>query len=98
MCAEIGGNNAIRLCAVTSFVRRFCGILTDMTASSKERLPLKPAGFFLLVSGWCLVIAAMMMLKQDGARVAFVVAGIVVEAVGLVLVVRAHIAPKPERR
>jgi hypothetical protein len=59
--------------------------------------PLKPAGFLLLIMGWILVLAAVVLLKQETARGAFVMAGLGVEALGLFLVVRSHIAPKPER-
>lgn len=68
-----------------------------MALSPKRPDPLKPAGFLLLITGWILVLAAVVLLKQQAARGGFVVAGLGVEALGLVLVVRAHIAPKPER-
>jgi hypothetical protein len=68
-----------------------------MAAPAKRSDPLKPAGFFLLIMGWILVLSAVILLKQGGARAAFAAAGLGVEALGLVLVVRSHIAPKPER-
>jgi len=68
-----------------------------MAAPSKRSDPLKPAGFLLLIMGWILVLSAVALLKQQGARAGFVIAGLGVEALGLVLVVRSHIAPKPER-
>ena len=71
--------------------------MTLMTGSPKRSAPLKPAGFFLLVMGWILVLSAVVLLKQEAARGGFVLAGLGVEALGLVLVVRAHVAPKPER-
>jgi hypothetical protein len=37
------------------------------------------------------------MLRQEAARGGFVLAGLAVETLGLVLVVRSHIAPRPER-
>jgi uncharacterized membrane protein len=68
-----------------------------MTASPKRSDPLRPVGFLLLMMGWILVLSAIVLLKQQAARGGFVLAGMAVEALGLVLVVRSHIAPKPER-
>ena len=52
---------------------------------------MKLAGFLLLIAGWAIVVAAVALLPSPGARVAFVLAGIVVESFGLVLAVRAHL-------
>lgn len=60
-------------------------------------MTLKPAGFFLLIVGWLLVLSAVQMLKAGSAQGAFVAAGIAVEIPGLVLVVRSHLAPKREQ-
>jgi uncharacterized membrane protein len=68
-----------------------------MAASPKRPDPLKSLGFLLLVTGWILVLSAVVLLKQGAARGGFVFSGIAVEALGLVLAVRSHIAPKPER-
>ena len=51
---------------------------------------MKTAGFFLLLTGWLLVLAALSMLPSGAARYGFVIAGLGVEAAGLVIVVRAH--------
>jgi hypothetical protein len=51
-------------------------------------------GFALLLAGWGLVLAAIALLAADAPRFAFVLAGIGVEIVGLVLVVRAHPLPR----
>jgi hypothetical protein len=77
--------------------RATCVILTDMEASPKSIDPLKPIGFFLLVMGWILALAAVILLTQAGARTGFILAGLAVEVLGLVLVVRTHISPAPER-
>jgi hypothetical protein len=69
-----------------------------MTVSPERAGPLKPVGILLLIMGWILVLSAIVLLKQETARGAFVLAGMAVEAIGLFLVVRSHIAPKPERR
>ena len=74
-----------------------CAILTVMAASRKTADPLKPAGFLLMILGWILVLSAIVLLKQEAARGVFSIAGLGVEALGLALVVRSHIAPKPER-
>jgi hypothetical protein len=59
---------------------------------------MKIAGFFLLLAGWGLVLAAVVLLRGAGAGVAFVLAGVGVEALGLVLVVRAHLAQLKKER
>jgi membrane protein implicated in regulation of membrane protease activity len=51
---------------------------------------MKPAGFLLLVAGWAIVVAALLLLPSAPSRVAFVLAGIAVQALGLVLAVRSH--------
>jgi hypothetical protein len=47
-------------------------------------------GFLLLLAGWGIVISALVLMTKDAPRAAFVLAGIGVEIVGLVLVIRAH--------
>ena len=59
---------------------------------------MKIAGFFLLVAGWLLVVASLIMLHTMGAQTAFILAGLAVEVLGLVLAVRSHLAPRPDRR
>jgi hypothetical protein len=59
---------------------------------------MKIAGFFLLLAGWGLVLAAVVLLRAAGPGVAFVLAGAGVEALGLVLVVRAHLAQLKKER
>jgi len=56
-------------------------------------MPMKIAGFGLLLAGWLLVLAALVLLPGGLARNAFAAAGLGVEAVGLVLAVRAHRMP-----
>jgi hypothetical protein len=53
---------------------------------------MKTAGLLLLFSGWLLVLAALAMLSGGVARNAFVAAGVLVELLGLVLTVRAHLS------
>ena len=59
---------------------------------------MKPAGFLLLPSGWAIVLAAIALLPPGAARGAFLMAGLGVEALGMGLVVRAHIPVIEERR
>ncbi len=47
-------------------------------------------GFLLLLAGWGIVISALVLMTKDAPRTAFVLAGIGVEIVGLVLLIRAH--------
>ena len=58
---------------------------------------MRVAGFLLLLAGWGLVLAALVLLAADTPRVSFVLAGVGVEALGLVLVVRSHLVPRRER-
>jgi hypothetical protein len=51
-------------------------------------------GFLLLLAGWGLVLAALALLVADVPRGAFVLAGMGVEIVGLVLVIRSHSLPR----
>jgi type IV secretory pathway TrbL component len=51
---------------------------------------MKLAGFLLLLSGWVIVIAAIVLLPIAGSRAVFVLAGLAVQVLGLVLAVRAH--------
>ena len=58
---------------------------------------MKLAGFFLLLTGWCIVAAAVAMLATPGARAGFVLAGVAVEALGMGMVARAHLTIGKER-
>jgi hypothetical protein len=59
---------------------------------------MKLAGFLLLPAGWAIVLTALVLLgTQAVARTGFVLAGVAVEALGLVLVVRAHILRRGHR-
>ena len=58
---------------------------------------MKSVGFLLLLAGWGLVLTAIVLLATSAPRIAFVLAGIGVEILGLVLVIRAHPAPRGER-
>jgi hypothetical protein len=51
---------------------------------------MKIAGFALLLSGWFIVVFALGLLPQAAARAVFVVAGCLVEFLGIFLAGRAH--------
>ena len=57
---------------------------------------MKLLGFILLLSGWGIVIAAISMLHGKAVAV-FVMAGIVVEILGVTLAARAHVPIGGER-
>ena len=59
---------------------------------------MKVVGFLMLLAGWFLVLAAIVLFAAPSLRVAFVLAGIAVETLGLVLVFRAHLIPREEKR
>lgn len=52
---------------------------------------MKLAGFLLLLAGWVIAVAAVVLLKTIAARTAFVLAGIGIEVAGLVMVFRSHL-------
>jgi hypothetical protein len=55
---------------------------------------MKIAAFLLLLAGWALVLSAVSLLTRAVPRDVFVAAGVAVEALGLVLAVRAHLIPR----
>jgi len=58
---------------------------------------MKLVGFLLLLAGWWIVLAAIALLGFGAARAGFILAGVGVEALGLVLVVRSHQNLRGER-
>ncbi len=78
-----------RLTRVVEHIRR---------ARRARRTPfVKIFGFLLLLAGWGLVLAALRLLAASVPRATFVLAGLGVEMVGLVLVMRAHLASQGAR-
>ncbi len=51
---------------------------------------MKIGGLLLLLSGWAIVVAALLLL-HSGALSAFIVAGFAVEILGLALFAKAHV-------
>ena len=47
-------------------------------------------GCLLMVSGWLIAIASLLLLVGSGQRLAFVMAGLLVESIGLVLVAQSY--------
>ncbi len=58
---------------------------------------MKLAGFLLLLAGWGIVLAAVVLLRSALPRTGFVLAGMGVEVLGLVLVFRSHLVVRGER-
>ncbi len=55
---------------------------------------MRPVGLLLLPAGWFIVLSAIIMLGTGTARGAFVLAGVGIQLVGLVLLVRSHLPSK----
>ena len=55
-------------------------------------------GFLMLLAGWFLVLAAIVLFAAPALRSAFVLAGVCVEALGLTLAFRSHLIPREEKR
>jgi len=58
---------------------------------------MKIAGWLLSVTGWLLVLLAVILLRTEASRGAFVLAGLAVQVLGLALVFRAQPAPRGGR-
>jgi len=56
------------------------------------------AGFILLLSGWLLVLSALVLLGAVAQQTIFVLAGIGVELLGLVLIARCHLVRRKSSR
>jgi len=59
---------------------------------------MKLVGFLLLLAGCFLVLAAIVLFASPPLLAAFVLAGIAVEALGLILAFRSHLIPREEKR
>jgi hypothetical protein len=51
---------------------------------------MKLAGFLLLLAGWIILIVAIAILPTQLTRAIFIIAGLLVEALGLMLATRYH--------
>jgi hypothetical protein len=59
---------------------------------------MKMVGFLLLLAGWLLALAAIVMFDAQPVRLAFILTGLAVEALGLVMAFRSHLIPREEKR
>jgi hypothetical protein len=58
---------------------------------------MKVVGFLMMLAGWFLVLAAIVLFASPPLRSGFVLAGIAVEALGLFLAFRSHLIPREEK-
>jgi len=58
---------------------------------------MKAVGFLMLLAGWFLVLAAIVLFGSPALRAAFVLAGVAVEVLGLILAFRSHLIPREEK-
>jgi len=58
---------------------------------------MKIAGFFLLLAGGVLVLTAVALLALSLPRTGFVLAGVSIEAIGIVLVARSHLLEQGDK-
>ena len=58
---------------------------------------MKLAGFFLLIAGWIIVLAAIVLFPSSTPRGWFALTGAAVELLGLVLVFRSHLELRKDR-
>jgi uncharacterized membrane protein YccF (DUF307 family) len=59
---------------------------------------MKFVGFFLLLAGWLVVLAAIVLLGSPLSRAVFVLAGLAVEGLGLTFVIRSHLILREDKR
>ena len=59
---------------------------------------MKALGFLMLLAGWLLALAAIVLFPAQVLRGAFVLAALAVEALGLTLTFRAHLIPREDKR
>ncbi len=67
------------------------------TSKSARFFATRLVGFFLLIAGWSIDLAALALLKAVGQQMAFILAGTAVEVLGLVFVFRSHLLPRGDR-
>ncbi len=69
-----------------------------MPPSDWSETDLKLAGCLLLISGWLIVLVALVMLPDFAMRAAFVVSGIAVEIIGLGLIARGQVTEQKQEQ
>jgi len=78
---------------------------TDSAASGRSRplsgvsrrSEMRLVSLILLLSGWLIVLTAIVLLAPAPSRAVFVFAGLGVQALGLGLLLRSHLAPRGEK-
>jgi len=70
----------------------------SLSALNSGDFGMKVVGFLMLPAGWLLALAAIVLFAAPPLRAAFVLAGVAVEALGLILAFRAHLIPREEKR
>jgi hypothetical protein len=85
--------------------RRDCDILQTVSEAPSLRLAFKPGdlgmkalGFLMLLAGWFLVLAAVLLFQVPPLRAGFILVGMAVEALGLVLAFRSHLITREDKR
>jgi hypothetical protein len=58
---------------------------------------MKAVGFLMLVAGWLLVLSAVVLFAAPALRSAFVLAGMAVEALGVIFAFRSHLIPREDK-
>jgi uncharacterized membrane protein YccF (DUF307 family) len=59
---------------------------------------MKFVGFLLLLAGWLLILAAIVLLGSPASRAGFVLASVAVEGLGLTFVIRSHLILREDKR
>jgi hypothetical protein len=81
-CPPHGHNFRNTSCSIRQLVLSLLNAFFNQT--------MKLGGFLLLLSGWGIVLAALIMLHGNAVSI-FILAGVAVEILGLVFVARAHL-------
>jgi predicted metal-binding membrane protein len=59
---------------------------------------MRVVGFLMLLAGWFLMLAAIVLFAAAPLRIGFVLTGIAVEALGLTFAFRSHLIPREDKR
>lgn len=73
-------------------------VVREFLSGNRGKIAMKAVGFLLLLAGWLLALAAIVLFPSQPLRAVFVFAALGVEAVGLTLAFRAHLIPREEKR
>jgi predicted membrane channel-forming protein YqfA (hemolysin III family) len=70
--------------------------VADFTAVVRQTMKL--AGILFLLAGWMIVLSALDLLRSTAALIAFVLAGVAVECIGMFFLFRSHLPLRKEIR